>query len=354
LQYAGLSRRSFLGSAGALAGLSLLGSPGAHAIPTNTVPPLISGALRQYNPAFATAEGVAGWKRELDDEQRIGFDILWLANFWPALRREVPSDPLGDLLDLCAERGIAVILDIGTSPQWYATLDVRAELETVGKHIETIRARYGDHPAFQAWYIPHEIYVAWDDFGDYINELFPALVERCRQAAPGKPVTISPFFILDEDKVFGDFRFAPPDEYGDYWEALIKRAGFDIVMLQDSGEHFSYVTNAQRRPFFQAMHRACDAAGARLWGNVETAEFDCPSIEEYIRRYGRVHHGSVEDAPWRAVPLPRLKEKLHLAAEFSERIVTWGYYEKGRPHLSPEAESWYAGYKSFYEANTRA
>jgi hypothetical protein len=58
-------------------------------------------------------------------------------------------------------------------------------------------------------------------------------------------------------------------------------------MMQDSGEHFSYVQDAQRSPFFEAMLKACEASGVRFWGNVEVAEMECPSIEEYVRRYGR-------------------------------------------------------------------
>ena len=60
----------------------------------------------------------------------------------------------------------------------------------------------------------------------------------------------------------------------------IRRSGADIIMLQDSGEHFSYVTNKQRRPFFDAMHQACRASSAKLWGNVEVAEWDeLPPLE---------------------------------------------------------------------------
>ena len=143
-----------------------------------------------------------------------------------------------------------------------------------------------------------------------------------------------------------------PDEYSKYWAALIRRAALDIVMLQDSGEHFSYVTNDMRRPFFQAMQHACQAGGARFWGNVEVAELDCPSKEEFIRRYGRVHYSTVKNAPWRPVPVPRLRQKLELAAEYCEDIVSWGYQEWCRPTLGDAARSWCAGYKKYVAAST--
>jgi len=116
----------------------------------------------------------------------------------------------------------------------------------VGGYIREIAARCGAHPAFFGWHVPHEIYMAWDRFGAYMDALFPSLVEMCKKATPGRPVTLSPFFILDQDKVFGDFRYASPKEYQRYWTGLIRRSGFDIIMLQDRGEHFSHARTAAK------------------------------------------------------------------------------------------------------------
>ncbi len=307
--------------------------------------PLISGNLDPYDAAFAK-EGKAGWERLIDEERAIGFNLLWISHITPAW--SAPSgDPLRDLLDVCAERGTQVIIDTGGTPDWYGRLDVADEMKVVGANIRQIAKRYANHPAFYAWYIPHEIYQAWDKMGAYMDELYPAITQACKKAVPGKPVTLSPFFILDADHVFGQFRYSQPAEFRDYWTRLIRRSGIDIIMLQDSGEHFSYVTNDQRRPFFEAMRDACKSAGARFWANVETAEFECPSIDEYIKRYGRVHHSTVRNAPWRAVPIDRLQSKLRLAAEYAERIVSWGYYQFGRPSLSPAAKAWYLDYQRY-------
>ena len=332
-------RRTFLAMTAAACGISLAGAAGQMVIP-----PLLSGALQQYNHDMALADGLAGWKHELDAQQRLGFDLLWLANLGGALQAKADLDPLLGLMDLAGERSMTVLLDVGSSPGWYTSLDVAAERAAVRKNIQIIKDRYAGHPAFKGWYIPHEIYMAWGPFGDYMNDLYPALVEACKEAVPGAPVSLSPFFILDQDKIFGDFRYAAPEEYGNYWAELIRRSEFDIIMLQDSGEHFSFVTNAQREPFYAAMQRACREGGAALWGNVECAEFECPSIEEYVRRYGRVHHGTVPYAPWRAVPMPRMQEKLELAARYCERLVTWGYQEYGRPSASPASAKWYSDY----------
>jgi hypothetical protein len=344
-----LTRREALG---AMAGLAAwAGMAAAAAMPVRQCcSPVISRPLWWFNPQQTAEWGRAGWERELDEHRRPGFDLLWLANAPAGLDHE--GDPLRMLLDLCGERTVQVILDTGSSGRWYAPLDLEAETALCRRNIQRLGERFAGHAAFHAWYVPHEIYMVWDERLRYVEALYPALVEACKSAA-ALPVTLSPFFILDRDKVFGDFRFNEPDEYRRFWARLIRRSGFDVIMLQDSGEHFSYVTDAQRKPFFEAMQAACREGGARFWGNVETAEFECPSIEEYVTRYGRVHHSTVKDAPWRPVPLPRLRGKLDLAARYCERIVTWGYREFCRPALGPAARGWYEAYRR-YAAQVRS
>ncbi|MCC7334278.1 MAG: DUF4434 domain-containing protein [Pirellulaceae bacterium] len=302
--------------------------------------PVISGNLRPYQ----TQPGMDVWERDMDDERALGFDLLWLSHIRPAL--DAPGDIIGGVLDICAERKMQVILGIGSTPNWYGPLDAKREIEVVGATVHEIGQRYGSHPAFHGWYVPHEIYMTWERMSKFIDTFYPAAVEACKAAAD-KLVTLSPFFILDRAQIFGNYRFNEPAEYQDYWSRLIQLSKFDVIMLQDSGEHMAFCTNAQRKPFFEAMKSACDVGGAKLWGNVECAEFNVPSIETYIERYGRTHHGQVKNAPWRVVPMPRLESKLRLAATYAERIVTWGYYQYGRPQLSPEAKAWYEEYKAY-------
>ena len=340
-----LTRRAFLKSSAA----ALLAAKGnlsgaAEKGAGLKCPPLISGTLWAASPKQSNAWKAAGWRKELEQQRAIGFDLLWLLGA-PSLIENAGLS-LKDLLDLCAEFKFRVILDTGSAGNWFGQLDLKPELDLCKKNIRRLGERFTGHPAFFGWYIPHEIYMCWGAMNEYIQQLYPALTEACKQAS-NLPVTVSPFFILDRTKVFGDFRFNEPDEYQRYWSDLIKKSGIDIVMLQDSGEHFSYVTNAQRKPFFEAMSKACQFAGARLWGNVEVADMECPSIEAFVSRYGRVHHSTVKDIPWRAVPLDRLREKLTLAATYSQRIVSWGYREYCRPELGPNAKAWYAAYQSY-------
>lgn len=312
--------------------------------------PIISGAL-WWLDAQSAAWSEGEWRSELDRQRGLGFDMLWLANVPGSI--DLPGDPVARILDLCAVLGMEAILDTGSTAGWYERLDLEREAAFCRSCIERVAQRYGGHSAFRYWYVPHEIYACWGEMARYIDDLYPRLVSCCR-AAVAIPVTLSPFFILDRNRVFGDYQYCEPDEYESYWGKLITRSGFDIIMLQDSGEHFSYVTNQQRKPFFEAMRNACERSGAKLWGNVECAEFECESIEAYERTYGRIHHCKVKDAPWRPVPVDRLKEKLYLAARYSERIVTWGYREYGRPELGPMSSRWFEDYHCYAESEARA
>lgn len=356
-----LRRREFLATLGtAMAGLAVAApavqssrnvfdNKGASSQVFRCVPK-ISGSL-WYLPPDPSApwskglpENIGDWKREIKEQRRLGFDLLWFSSV-PEVLRSRP-DLLHELMDLCAECKMQVILDAGMSPQWYGALNLTEEIAVCADNIGKIGERFRGHPAFHAWYVPHEVYMCWGKFAEYIDELYPRLVERCKAAAP-LPVTLSPFFILDREKVFGDFQFNEPAEYEAYWGRLIRRSGFDVIMLQDSGEHFSFCTMEERHPFFAAMHGACQAGGAKLWGNVEVAEYDCPSKQAYITQYGRVHHSNAKGLPWRAVPLERLKAKLALAASYSERIVSWGYREYCRPALGEKSRSWCKEYRRY-------
>lgn len=340
-----LTRRDFLKCcSGAPVAAAALAAAAADSQTGSRCAPLISGTLWWCSPSENERWGKAGWLKELQQQQQLGFDLLWLTNSPSLLKNERFS--LRHLLDLCGERKVQVIVDTGFTPNWYSPLDLKAELALCRKNIAAVGKELSGHPAFYAWYIPHEIYMDWGAMHDYVSELYPALVESCRKAAP-VPVSLSPFFILDRTKVFGDFRFNEPDEYRDYWAKLIRKSGLDIIMMQDSGEHFSYVQDAHRRPFFQAMAAACKTGGAAFWGNVEVAEMECGSIEEYVRRFGKVHHSAAKGIAWRPVPIERLRGKLQLAAEFTERIVSWGYQQFCRPDLGPKAREWYDAYRAY-------
>ncbi|MEZ6076138.1 MAG: DUF4434 domain-containing protein [Pirellulaceae bacterium] len=131
----------------------------------------------------------------MDDERALGFDLLWLSHIGPRWTPPATSSA-GYLLDIYAERKMQVILGIGSTPNWYGPLDAKREIEVVGATVREIGQRYGSHPAFHGWYVPHEIYMTWERMSKFIDTFYPAAVEACKAAAD-KLVTLSPFFILD-------------------------------------------------------------------------------------------------------------------------------------------------------------
>jgi hypothetical protein len=95
-------------------------------------------------------------------------------------------------------------------------------------------------------------------------------------------------------------------------------------MLQDSGaEHCECVPVETRVAFLSAMERACKAAGAELWGNVETVEYRAGDWEEFAERYRR-HRQAGTSYPW-SFDMERNAFKLDLASRFSTNLVTWGW-----------------------------
>ena len=168
----------------------------------------------------------------------------------------------------------------------------------------------------------------------------------CKRKTPGKRVMLSPFFIVDRDGWLGSFRYATPQEYESFWAELLAQTQIDIVALQDSGEHLSFYTAEDRRPFLRAMRRACDRADKQFWVNIETGELDVASYEDYARRFGRKTH--VNDpktqAFWRLVPPEILQNKIRLAHEFADTAITWGYREYWDPMRGPPLAARYQAY----------
>ncbi|MEJ5298886.1 MAG: DUF4434 domain-containing protein [Armatimonadota bacterium] len=337
-----MTRREVLG---VLSGALTVAALPAGPAPPERRRPMLRGTLWWYDPGISGAMGLDGWRKELAEQKAIGFDLLWLLNAHAGLPEA--GGLLRDLIALCERRGFSLLVSVAMTPMWYERLDLDEEKQAVQQSVKELAPLLRDTPAFFGWYLPQEIYFWTGPAHTYIRDLYRFSADACRRAIPGKPVALSPFFILDRTKTFGDFYVPSPSEYGGYWAQLIRDASLDIIMLQDSGEHFSWVTNSQRRPYFAAMKQACDAAGARLWGNVECAEMHFESLREYIRVNGRVHHVAAREKRWRPVPLQRLISKIELAASWCEDLVTWGYQEFCRPASGPAGLRWYDDYRRY-------
>ena len=147
-------------------------------------------------------------------------------------------------------------------------------------------ARYGAHRSFFGWYLNHEINPIAPENAEetaYWRAVWKTAADACHTVKPGSVVTISPFFLLDDARHRG-FVYLTPEQYGAWWRETLCETGIDILMFQDSGEHLSFFSLAQREPFWAATAAACHAAGRQFWLNVETGEAVAEDWDDYMKQ----------------------------------------------------------------------
>ena len=318
--------------------IAFAGCSGAHAESSQAK---LVGTLWWVTPSDAE-QPLEFWQEELDHIEALGMDLIVLNGPF------VDAPFLDTLLPETDRRGMRVYVDTLQPGEWWTKEDPAEEIARAKLRIEQLHAHSEQHASFKGWYIPYELYVFWDEQAALIKRLYGEISAHCKRISPDRKVMISPFFILDRSGVLGEFRWADPDEYRDFWTDVLTHAGdIDIVALQDSGEHLSFYTIDERRPFFEAMKAACEAAGTTLWANVESGELHVKDLDAYAERFGEgTHVNDPRMVPyWRGVPAERFAEKLRLAREFSPTAITWGYREYIRPGLGSEAELLHAAYR---------
>ncbi len=289
------------------------------ALPDPQCPPLVRGILWWINPKTDPPNV----DKTIEAMDAVGMNLLWLLHTTPLVNDEQDST-LDRIFTQADRRGWKVIIETSCVHQWYGPWDIEKLKQINQEQIRTVTRRYAHHPSFFGWYINYEIYMEWDEKSDKIRDLYNAIGRMTREATPKAKLTISPFFLADKDKIRADFRYATPEEYGQWWEETIRQAGIDIVMLQDSGaEHCECVPQETRVAFFTAMQRACKANKAELWGNVETVEYRARDWQEYARIL-KQHRENKTELPW-SFDMERNAWKLDLASRFSTNIVSWGW-----------------------------
>lgn len=260
-------------------------------------------------------------REEVGFQHQVGFDLLWLTGTQHLMRTPAGTYALDVCLDEADRLGMKVLFETYTTPDWYARWNLSEEVSFNREFMPRVWGRYGHHESLSAWYIGHEIYLVWGEQSDYCRRLYRAIVECSKTISSRMRVCISPFFILDRDRVLGDFRFGEPAEYTQWWEATLKETGIDWLLLQDSGEHAAFTSIQEKEPFIAAYAEACKRARAEFWLNVEIAEHDVPDYQ--TQRLDR--DKPFNEQRWRAVPEARLREKLALASKFSPSAVSWGW-----------------------------
>lgn len=287
-------------------------------------------------------------RREVIDQKNAGFDLLWLVStthVLKAIREKRIEDPYPTVFREADRLGMRVLLETHTSSNWWVNVDWKGEADKNDRLIAESLERYGSHSSFWGWYIGYETHHAVGDFAKGYRDLLTHIRKRCKKESPEKATMLSPFFLLDREELLG-FDWIPPDEFTRFWTEILTESGIDIYALQDSGEHLACYPVEARRPFLEAGKKACDKAGARFWGNVETGEVNIESVEAYSKIKDQVDLGGTGKI-WQLVPMEKLKKKVALAEEFSEELVTWGYTEYWRPSRGEKARAYYDEYRAW-------
>lgn len=285
---------------------------------------------------------------ELDAIQALKMRVVVLNGPWlGAAVAAGQSDPAEDLFAEGDRRHLEFFVDTGAMANWWEQVDPAAELARARQRIQLVHERYGHHPSFKGFYVPYETYVMWGAQRELTRTLYREVATACKEVAPAKPVMISPFFILDDQHVLGDFRWATPAEYAEFWSEVLCDSAIDIVALQDRGEHLSYYTDEQCAQFFAAMKRACNATGKQLWANVEAGELAVNSPADYIAKFGhKTHVNDPRTQPyWRGVSGNKLAAKLRFVRAYTPTAITWGYREFVRPSSGHNSTNLYQEYQ---------
>lgn len=237
-------------------------------------------------------------------------------------------DALEMIYSIADKKGMRVISDLNMAGgAWYGTISADSLESKTKKYISEYHMRYGKHQSFWGWYLNNEINpirVTETEKSLFWRKVWKSIVDECHRVRPGSMVTISPFFLLDKDERRG-FKYLEPVEYEEWWTATLRETGIDILMLQDSGEHLSFYTLAEREPFFAAFSKACENAGTKFWLNVETGQVDAMNWIEALDMEKN------KKKKWEFTKIDWLSQKLELASKYGEGIINWGYY----PFMNP-------------------
>jgi hypothetical protein len=288
---------------------------------------------------------------ELDNMQALGVDSLILVGLHVHLEyldQVSPKfDSLAYLMESAQSRGMNIIFGGVSSNKWWDKRDVQGELEINVRLAQRLFDEYGDYLSFGGWYIPHEIYLPVANIEHrFIRELYRELAKEFHTVAD-KKVVLSPFFILDKHQRLGPYPYGDPLAYEIWWTEVLLDTCIDIVALQDSGEHLSFYSIAEREPFFQALRSACDKTDRILWGNLETGELVVDNFEAFMRDFGCHVNNAKTREHWRAVSARKMQAKAEMIACYVDKIMSWGYREYVRPSLGEESKRVHKEYKEY-------
>lgn len=286
------------------------------------------------------------WEREFDTFVAAGLDtVILIRAGWgdrlsfpsASIARHVPTLPVyADMpelfLGLADERGLAFYFGLYDSGYYWHRHDWQTEVALNREFAREAWDRYGGHPSFRGWYLPHET----ADTSARIIDINTALAEHVRTIAD-LPVLISPYWHgRVDDGEPADQRGRLPalsvDEHVTQWDEIFTRfRGLVSHCAFQDGTTYE----AGLPEFWRAAHEAADRHGIELWSNVETFDRDMP-----------INFPPIE---WR-----KLVNKLQAAEPHVSKAITFEFSHFLSPHsMWPSARTLFDRYQEYRAGQVR-
>jgi len=231
----------------------------------------------------------------------------------------VQDDLVGLFLDLAEENGMKFFFGTYDSGKYWHGGKPQQEVDINRAFCDEVWARYGHKPAFQGWYISHEI----NSFDDGVMKVYEQLARHLR-GLKNLPILISPY-------VRGSKQFAKPitiEEHEREWEQVFARIQglVDICAFQDGQVHFH-----ELKDYLRVNTALARKYGMKSWSNVESFS---------------------RDSAWNFPPIawPKLNFKIEQArAAQVDKIITFEFSHFMSPNsMYTTAHGLYRFYKQHY------
>jgi hypothetical protein len=290
--------------------------------------------------------GRSEWEREFDTFVAAGLDtVILIRAGWgdrlsfpsASISRRVPTLPVyADMpelfLQLADQRGLAFYFGLYDSGYYWHRHDWKTEVSLNQDFAREAWDRYGGHPSFKGWYLPHET----ADTSARIIDINTALAEHVRGIAD-LPVLISPYWHgrVDDGEPADHTGRLPTlsvDEHVTQWDEIFARfRGLVSYCAFQDGTTYE----AELPEFWRAARESAAGHGIELWSNVETFDRDMP-----------IRFPPIE---WR-----KLVNKLQAAEPYVSKAITFEFSHFLSPNsMWPSARTLFDRYQEYRAGQVR-
>ncbi len=237
-------------------------------------------------------------------------------------------DMVETALTAADKQGIEVRIGLGFSEDWWTKFFRKSWLNKEAclnkAIIKEIAQKFGHHPSFSGWYIPHEFSqftVLTKKQQKRLNYFFKSMASEIKLRL-AKDIMIAPFYHGKHKWVI------TPKAWSNALKNILMRTGIDIVALQDSiGTGFS--TMKQLPEIFSQTKKSLNELGIKFYVDVETFESARKSLVSASQQ--------------------RIEKQLSIAQCYAEGFVAFSichYQNKNEPVQAQLYNDYYDYYKS--------